>query len=437
MNKKFGLSLLSFFLCIINLAFANTTYEDLEIYQQTRSREFVETRIQTLLLKHQELNTYFKITESELRIYSSFQDKESDTPEFILQFGNEPLPVVEGQEPFSANANSELPLQGLRVALDPGHIGGDFARPEERYIHMKDNPDIQFDEGTLTYLTAVYLKNLLEEKGAEVLITKDGIGTAAGLSYIEWRERELENTIAAKVASITDAEKKMTTANWWKSEEANAAVIRLLFNPYDMKVRANKINNFNPHLTLMIHYNAGWTKKDGSFDLASPKNYNIAFIPGSFMKGELATQEDRTHFVRLLVSNNMDTSVAFSSVVLKEVSKSTGVVTVQSDADLDYVESQRTEAEIQKGTQLNYLRRACLPADVAGIYARNLGMTRLVEGPMCYLESLCQDNEQECLLLNEKSVEIDGVKTSPRVIQVARACYSAILEYVGLSEEER
>src|SRR3989338_2239067 len=119
MNKKFGFGLLSFLLCIINLAFANTTYEDLEIYQQTRSREFVEARIQTLLLKHQELNTYFKITKSELRIYSSQGDKESDTPEFILLFGNKPIPTIEGQEPFSANTNSELPLQGLRVALDP------------------------------------------------------------------------------------------------------------------------------------------------------------------------------------------------------------------------------------------------------------------------------------------------------------------------------
>src|SRR3989338_11602782 len=170
MKRKFVFGFVSFFIISFQLAYAATTYEDLKIFQKTRSREFVETRIQTLLLKHQELNTYFKITESELRIYSSFQDKESDTPEFILQFGNEPLPVVEGQEPFSANANSELPLQGLRVALDPGHIGGDFARPEERYIHMKDNPDIQFDEGTLTYLTAIYLKNLLEEKGAEVLM---------------------------------------------------------------------------------------------------------------------------------------------------------------------------------------------------------------------------------------------------------------------------
>ena len=437
MKKRFRYYLLVLWVCSFQLAFANTTYEDLKIYQKTRSREFVETRIQKLLLKNQDLNAFFKISETEFRIYSSAQDKENDTPEFVLEFGSEPVPAREAEVPFHVNSESELPLQGLRVALDPGHIGGDFARPEQRYIHMKDKPEVQFDEGTLTYLTAIYLRNLLEEKGAEVLITRNGMGMAAGLSYIKWREQELENAIAAKVASITDAEKKMTTATWWKSPEAEAKVIRLMFNTFDMRVRAEKIDNFNPHLTLMIHYNSGWTKKEGDFDLTSPKNYNIAFIPGSFMTGELPTQEDRINFVRLLVSQEIDADIALSSIVLKKVSETTEILPIQNEEELDYVETQRSEKEIKEGTQLNYLRRACLPTGVTGIYARNLGMTRMVEGPMCYMESLCQDNEQECLLLNERSVEVDGVMTSPRVIQVAHACYNAILEYVGATSEEK
>ena len=78
---------------------------------------------------------------------------------------------------------------------------------------------------------------------------------------------------------------------------------------------------------------------------------------------------------------------------------------------------------------MGYLRNACILTESPGVYARNLTLTNLVQGPLCYGESLCQDNVVETLILNKKDIEVHGVPTSSRVQDVAKAYIQATIQF--------
>src|SRR5262249_61373032 len=64
-------------------------------------------------------------------------------------------------------ASAARPLEGLRVALDPGHLGGEWAQMEERWFQIGDAPPVK--EGEMTLAVAKALAPRLEALGATVM----------------------------------------------------------------------------------------------------------------------------------------------------------------------------------------------------------------------------------------------------------------------------
>jgi N-acetylmuramoyl-L-alanine amidase len=87
-------------------------------------------------------------------------------------------------------------LKGLRVAIDPGHIGGTYGmgKSESRcmtlYCDSINKADsIRLIEGNLTFFTALILKKKLEDDGAEVMLTRKDTGISAlDITYYKWKE---------------------------------------------------------------------------------------------------------------------------------------------------------------------------------------------------------------------------------------------------------
>jgi hypothetical protein len=91
---------------------------------------------------------------------------------------------------------------------------------------------------------------------------------------------------------------------------------------------------------------------------------------------------------------------------------------------------------ISENIHLPYLTKFCIRL-AKGVYARNLALTRLIHGPLCYGESLCQNHFEECIRLNAKDLEINGIRGPVRVIQVAKAYYDALRSFIlGKKENE-
>jgi N-acetylmuramoyl-L-alanine amidase len=322
--------------------------------------------------------------------------------------------------PKQKSKDKNKPLKGIRIAIDPGHIETtmEMAQIEEKYIKMHPSPatqnqEIAFNEANLTLSTALILSQKLQEKGAVVMLSRPRAGyDARGINFSMWKDmvilQDIENEI--KAGRMDSAYAHNVRLNGTPSE-----IYRKLYVPIDLRKRAEKINLFHPDLTVIIHYNVhgpNWELRDSNnYCSPSPTNYNMAFVGGSFMKGELTHLEDRVAFMRLLLTPSLPKSIDLSAHVIEQFEKHLGV------------------APVTPKDSLLYLDRSSILTEKTGVYARNLSLTRMVGGVLCYGESLCQDNLQECISLNKKDLHLTEVTGNERTKQVAESYFEAIMAY--------
>ena len=326
-------------------------------------------------------------------------------------------------ENWKPSQEPNAPLAGMRVALDPGHIAGSMeeAELEGKYVKVRptnSRPGTAFWEGNLNLSTAFLVKQELEKLGAIVMMTRERPGQSAiGPLYTDWRKNYFLKAVDQEVRAGRMSQEK---AKFWRTQATENDIFRRFFNILDLRRRASKINEFSPHLTLIIHYNVdkkNWDRRDreGYFK-PGYSNYSMAFVPGSVGPGELRTQDGRINFLRLLLGNIIPESVRLSSLYLDANTYYTHVPIVQKENEPDYL--------------LDY----CLPTNKPGVYSRNLALTRLVKSPLCYGESLCQDNWRELLWLEKQDMEVEGIPVSTRVQLVAAAYIQAVKQFAGVEE---
>lgn len=383
-------------------------FSEFDEYQGKFTRTDMDRRLAGTMVKGASLADYFELSKTHFLLYASPQDKKDGVVEFELK--------LRPEEEKGAHPGERLPLdlKGLRVAIDPGHLGGKYARTEARYIDMKPElvggQEVKFDEGTLTVLTARYLRGRLEKKGVDVMLTRELPGEAVyPVAFEDWSKdtAQFEKSLDFELSRIQDSKRREAMEARWRK------VPFLLYNRIDIRERSAKINKFKPDLTVVIHYNAGGKNDPATGqNLGTNRNFNMVFVPGSFDNGELMDLEQRFHFVRLLLSNEIHRSIELSALVAKQTALKTDVPLAKVDEEA-----------------APYLKTFCHTTAHEGVYCRNLGVLSWARGPIAYGETLCQDHFGECLKLNDRTVDVDGFKTSRRVLEVGDAYYDAILEY--------
>ncbi|MGB0522126.1 MAG: N-acetylmuramoyl-L-alanine amidase [Flammeovirgaceae bacterium] len=314
----------------------------------------------------------------------------------ILEKNHHELPIEE-----------DKPLAGIKIAIDPGHIAGtwEVAVAESRFIEMygiKKDP-IRFFEGELTLTTALVLQDSLERLGATVMLSRDKADySALGMSFDEWMHTELIDTLLRIGYTLEQTERKIRNTSKRRLYER-------YFLDEDLDARAEKINYFKPHFTVVIHFNAdvnniGW-------HTPTQKNYSMVFVPGSYLANELSTSTERFDFIRTLLTDHMQESTLLSQFVQNEFETQLKVPAVS-----DYRAPKYISQFSKKVTK--------------GVYARNLRLCRLLNTPVCYGESLLQDNKQEVLALSVNDFKAGII--APRLVEVANAYLVGIKKYVAL-----
>lgn len=380
--KIFLITLLSsLFISPLNFLQAFTppqSYKEFSSYQNLLTHKELSYKIKTYLEKNAEIRNYFKLTDKAFHLYSSLENKEAHNPEYTLLLGTDEN-ATQSQKPFKLK-DGLLPLKGLKVAIDPGHLGGKMAKIEARYIDMIPHietdfrQDIQFNEGTLNLLVSLRIKELLENKGAKVLLTRQEIGVPVyHKPYEDWLIEDFKSDARKKVSNIQDPEKREAAYQWWINEAPESLIFRRLYNPHDLRARVQKMNDFSPHLSFIVHFNAGaGNNKVTGQNLGTLDNKNMAFIPGSFMKGELRKKEYRISFLRLLVTQDLSHSHELASNIMK-----------------NFINDLKVSANTTSyNTSLHH-------DQTPGVYSRNLTMLTYLKGPVFYGESLYQDNYEE------------------------------------------
>ena len=315
-----------------------------------------------------------------------------------------------------------FPLKGLKIAIDPGHSAGDLetAKIEGKYIEFfkENNPDFKNNlsliESELTFQTAIILKKKLEAQGAEVLLTRNKVDQSAmGYSFQQWHSTYFQKHIDSllSIKEIDEEQYNYYVKHKKRNTDYNQKILfNKLFNTLDFYTRAQKINTFAPHLTLILHYNVD--VKNDPWIKPTNQNKSMGFVPGGFMNGELKTTEDQFHFARLLFSDQQELSIDFTNHIIQSIEKEAKVAPALETDSIDY------------------LVKYCNPTPYKGVYTRNLALTRMLNGVICYAEPLYQDNKDECYLLQEKNVLVDDFYTNKRVETIANAYYNGIVNFL-------
>jgi N-acetylmuramoyl-L-alanine amidase len=308
--------------------------------------------------------------------------------------------------------NQTKPLQNIRIAIDPGHFSSNYedSKVEGKYVKLvnersRKKDTITLVEGQLTFLTAQVLRNMLEEQGAKVIMsrTKENI-TAFNQTYADWYKYRRNKVLdSLKQKKELDDDKYKILKQFPKEK-----LFWAFFRDYELMERAKKINTFYPHVSVIIHYNVD--DKNSPWTTSSARNNSMCFIGGAFGAKDLAKPSNKLHFIRLLLGKQLHQSETMGRLTMNSFEKNLKITRAkQSDAD--------------------YLMKHTLNTNCQGLFCRNLILTRCINSPLIYGESLYQDNTKECAMLNTTNYDDYGVKTSERVYLVAKSYYEAILNY--------
>lgn len=308
--------------------------------------------------------------------------------------------------------SSAKPLQDIRIAIDPGHFSSNFedSKVEGKYVQLvneraRKKDTITLVEGQLTFLTAQVLKRMLEDQGAKVILSRPKENsTAFNQTYADWYKNRRNKVLdSLKQKKELDEDKYKILKQFPKEK-----LFWAFFRDYELMERAKKINGFYPHVSVIIHYNVD--DKNSPWTTASQRNNSMCFISGAFGTKDLNKPSNKLHFLRLLLGKQLQQSETIGRLTLNSFEKNLKI----------------TRA---KKTDTDYLMKNTLSTNCQGLFCRNLILTRCINSPLVYGESLYQDNSKESLMLSTSNYDNYGVKTSERVFLVAKSYYEAILNY--------
>lgn len=318
---------------------------------------------------------------------------------------------------------ADQPLAGLKIALDPGHMGGDlWDERTGKFVH--DYKGRKLSEGVLALQISMLLEKSLTTLGAQVKITRYSLAPVTSIPYDSYdlRERALmelrESSLAPwfqSLLSVSEPGPKLYQAF------EDSSRIKGLFSEnqrwdyfvegYDLDARVNLINEFNPDFTLIIHLDAGNIGPDSNG--VNPNSYDgtKVYVPGAFFSNEYTSRDDRKFFGRhLLDAFAWNDSVQLARSLAHHLHDGLGI-------GYDKVDS-KNSIQIEPG-----------------VLARNLRVQRrLTSQATAYVECLYYNDpkEFEALLKTTHPMTIDGknVPYSDRLDQIALSLRDGILSFV-------
>jgi N-acetylmuramoyl-L-alanine amidase len=257
-------------------------------------------------------------------------------------------------------------LSDLRIALDPGHIGGAWARMEERYLSFQPGEAIQ--EGDLSLTVARVLAERLTALGAEVTLVREHNEPVTELRPDDLRREATELLQQAGIAQPTasyeglDGSAKAQTVQWQAE--------KLFYRVSEIHARAEKVNErIRPDLVLCLHLNAeAWGRAEAP--QFSPENHLHVLVNGCYAPTELEQADIRYEMFSRLFQRIHEEEVPLAEAVAKGLAL-------------------RTRLPAYVYTTPNARRAGNSPY----VYARNLLANRIYQCPVVYLEPFVMNHE--------------------------------------------
>lgn len=348
-------------------------WKSLEKYQNTITRDEFERLLKGVYATH-------GVGEELIRIDSQaaciLMDRDAQSW-FTLRFAKQEPPGKPVPRRRKGGA-----LAGLKIALDPGHIGGQWARMEERWFKTGDAPPVE--EGEMTLRVAKMLAAKLRELGARVSFVRDKTEPVTPYRPNDFKETAREilraggNQNPREEPDGPDDPLKDQTVRW-QSEI-------LFYRNSEIRHRAKLVNaKLRPDLVLCLHFNAeAWG--DERNPVLSEKNHLHLLVNGSYLAPELESDDMRFEMLQRLLSRYYEREIAIADTVSATMATETGLPPYQYTTD-----------NVTKIGTSGY------------VYARNLIATRLYRCPVVYFEPYVMNSQD--VVARVKAGDYEGMRT--------------------------
>jgi len=381
-------------------------WSSLDIYQETMSREEFILALDTIYLPYG-YDDQLVAVESNYALIK--MDEDESGYYYKLRFGTAEHPKVHQAAPtLQKNRQKDKPLEGLVIAIDPGHIGGDFSELEWRHFQIGDDSPVK--EGDLTLIVSGKLSTALEALGAEVSLIRKN---AEPLT--EFRPKDFNNeAMVIEKQLYLEGDGRVPTDTPWESEWFKKRIqLReemLFYRVSEIQTRAKLINEkIKPDLTIAVHFNVTpWL--EGTQQVLAEKNHMHVIVHGTYTPGELALDDVRLHLFRKLLSRNHEIEIPLSSFVADSLANVSGL------------------------PAFNYGgRNASIQDNNPYLWARNLLANRLYVGPVVFLEAYCTNSREAYQRIQMGDFEgfrdIDGRKVQSLYAEYVTGVVEGIVDY--------
>lgn len=350
------------------------SWRHLDRYQRTLTRAEFEKLLNERYDPRSRLRECLTISDDSVTVFASPEKKEV-LWKLQLMILHSVFPQPRLTQEQRDRTDGKFGLHRRRIALDPGHIGGEWARMEERFFFAalkegeKPLPPIQ--EAAANLIVARLLKERLEQLGATVLMVKDDFEPVTKRRPEDFRaraEQEVDKSLRgnAEFEKLHPLQQKAHRADLVRKR------MELMFYRNDeIQARAEIINRWKPDVTLCIHFDAkGWTSEK---DKLTDDNRLVVFVHGNYLPSELESEAGKLGLFAKLLEGSAETELKLADCISRALAKTTGLPP--------------TNKHPPDGSS-GWLQLGENPY----VYARNLLANRLFQGPVIFLEPYYQNN---------------------------------------------
>jgi hypothetical protein len=297
-------------------------------------------------------------------------------------------------------------LAGAKIALDPGHIGGAWAKMEERWFKSGDAAPVE--EGEMTLLVAKMVAERLRALGARVSFVRDTTEPVTPYRPADFKE-------AARAVLRANGTENPPEEFQGPDDPLREQSIRwqseiLFYRTSEIRERARLVNSkLRPDLVLCLHFNAeAWG--DERNPTLTDKNHLHLLVNGSYLPPELEFDDVRFEMLHRLLSRTYDEEIGVADVAALAMAKKTGLPAYEYTTD-----------NVTKTGTSGY------------VYARNLVATRLYRCPVVYYEPYVMNSNEVFARIQAGDYEgtrpINGVARPSIYREYADGVVEGLVEY--------
>ena len=331
-------------------------WDSLEVYQETITRDDFERLLREVFTTSDSWMDFIEIEDERAVVRTRGADDESV---FFLRFAEDESAASEVPRTWRPGgalppASASRPLDGIHIALDPGHIGGKWARMEGRWFSLNGEPPVT--EGDMVLKVALMLRPVLEDLGARVTLVRDKPEPITPM-----RPEMLLEVVADEADGASPAALQRLAE-------------RLFYRTAEIRARAHVVNHvIKPDLVLCLHFNAEAWGDPAKPTLVDRTHFHI-LLNGAYTDSEVALADQRFAMLEKLLQRTHEEEAALGATVADVFAQVSGL------------------------PPFTYAANAPNARQVDGhpyLWARNLLANRLFGCPVIFMEPYVMNSRQD------------------------------------------